>query len=110
MRMQIYVRTLTGKRIPVTVKSHYTIKSVKRQIEAAANIHHSQQLLFLSGTKLKNNRTLDYYKVWKDSTLDLVLSNSRERTPLSPSSRTAHEIENAYGISFSSSVSSVFTF
>jgi len=79
--MQIFIETLTGKTFSLTVKSHETIKTVKKKIQDKQDIHPSRQRLFLSGRnkQLKNYHTLAEYKIWKDSTLSLILRRSANR-------------------------------
>lgn len=72
--MQIFIVTLTGKTFSLDVKSHYTIQIVKKKLQEKENILSSSQSLFLSGTRLRNHHTLQHYNVFRDSTLDLVLS------------------------------------
>lgn len=74
-RMQIYVRTVTGRTISLQVQSSDTIEYVKAQIQDEKDIAvrpYYQRLLF-SGKKLKDNLTLADYYIHEGSILKLLL-------------------------------------
>ena len=72
-KMQIFVKTLTGKTITLNVTALTTIESVMGMIQDRLNIPASQQRLIYAGKQLEGGRTLSYYNIQRESTLHLLL-------------------------------------
>ncbi|CAF2893436.1 unnamed protein product [Rotaria sp. Silwood2] len=70
---EVFVKTLTGKTITVSIDSEETVDSFKSKVESKEGIPVDQQRIIFAGKQWENERILSDYFICTESTVHLVL-------------------------------------
>ena len=71
--MEIFIKTLTGKTITITIDSNDTIEYIKYRLQEKEGIPIDQQRLIFAGKQLEDHCKLSDYGIQKHYVLHLVL-------------------------------------
>ena len=70
---QIFIKTLQGKSITLSISDEDTIESIKQKIFEKEGIPIEQQRLVFNGKQLEDNQTINSYGIEENSSIHLVL-------------------------------------
>jgi len=76
----------TGKHVRLTVRSTDTIGSVKRQVQAAANVDARRLRIFFAGKQLLDRQRISDAKIHRGYTLQVVVAEHLPPPPITTSS------------------------
>ena len=71
-RMQIFVKTMTGRSFTVNVNENDPVDEVKKKIYEITGLDPTQQKLLFGGETLEDKNTLKDYGIIKESTVFVV--------------------------------------
>jgi ubiquitin C len=71
--INIFIKTLTGKTIPLNIGPTGTIEALKSKFQDQEGIPIGRQCLIYAGKQLEDDRTLAFYNIEHESTLHLLL-------------------------------------
>ena len=74
--MQILIKLLTGKTIPLSVRPSDTVDSIKAKIQELEGLPPDKQQLIYGGKQFQDGSILSDYDIWENSTLHLVLKST----------------------------------
>jgi ubiquitin len=78
-KMQIFVKMLTGKTVTLEAESYNTIKHLKELIYTQEGHKVEDQCIIFAGKPLEDGKTIEDYKLDKESTLHLVLRTTKSK-------------------------------
>ena len=78
--MRIQVKTMTGYIYTLDVEDHDTIYNIMLKIEDMGGPEIDKQKIIWKGKQLDPFKTCEFYSVYEDDTLHMVLKPNRERT------------------------------
>ena len=70
--LQLFVRTVSGRTLPLQVESGKTVESVKQMLQELENVDVDHQRLVFAGKELDDSKTLESYNIKGDETLEML--------------------------------------
>ena len=71
--MQIQIKTLTGRKQPMTVEATDEVKSIKQALQEKEGIQVDQIRLIYSGKQLSDEKKIEEYSISHGATVHMVL-------------------------------------
>ncbi len=72
--MQIFIKTLTGRKIQLNFESDNTIQSIKQSLEEKEGILVPQIRLIYNGRQLDDPKTINEYNIPSGGTIHMILA------------------------------------
>ena len=73
--MQIYVKNYSGNDMTIVAEPSYEISKVKTLIEEKEGTPPEYQRLLFGGKELVNDKTLEYYNIQNENTIQVVVTS-----------------------------------
>ena len=70
--LQLFVRTVSGRTLPLQVESGETVETVKQMLQERENVDVDHQRLVFAGKELDDSKTLESYNLKGDETLEML--------------------------------------
>lgn len=70
--LQLFVRTVSGRTLPLQVESGETVETVKQMLQERENVDVDHQRLVFAGKELDDSQTLESYNLKGDETLEML--------------------------------------
>ena len=70
--LQLFVRTVSGRTLPLQVESGETVEAVKQMLQERENVDVDHQRLVFAGKELDDSKTLESYNLKGDETLEML--------------------------------------
>ena len=71
--LQIFIKTLTGRKQAMTFEPTVTVLQIKRQLQEKEGIQVDQIRLIYSGKQLADDKPLEFYNIQAGGTIHMVL-------------------------------------
>lgn len=75
-QFDVYVRSLTGMSVPVSVSPSFSVKELKRQVANALNLNMKNFTLVYKGKHLDPPRDLEHYNIGQETTLYVIVKTA----------------------------------
>mmetsp|Transcript_69108 Transcript_69108/g.84727 ORF Transcript_69108/g.84727 Transcript_69108/m.84727 type:complete len:87 (-) Transcript_69108:37-297(-) len=77
-KMDIYVKTLSGKCSTINIDSDATVSQLKTKIQSKEGFYPQQQKLIFGGVFLEDTKKLSEYNIKADSVIDMSVSSKKD--------------------------------
>ena len=75
-QFDVYVRSLTGMSVPVSVQRSFTVKELKRKVANAVNLNVKNFTVVYKGKHLDPEREMGDYNIGQEATLYVIVKHA----------------------------------